>query len=239
MTALENNPHGAGIVYRDKNGNVRIDRFLHSLEKADKIFDIINKADEYAIHFRYATHGEKNIINTHPFVISKNLCVMHNGIMNEFANINKEWSDTKNFAEYYCKDLAKEYGDKIFFNREKVKELGKRIGSGNKLVFIDKDFNISIVNEDSGTWLDGCWASNTYSINVENYHNTFKSYNKKYNYGDDSRYYDEYIKNRTYNKDYDYSLGDYKDELFYPDTTYYPYDELDVPPEYIDMMRED
>jgi predicted glutamine amidotransferase len=161
--ALENNPHSVGIIVKNKN-NVIVTRFIEPLQHKESIWNIIKDAEEYAIHFRYATHGKIDITNTHPFTIVKGLWMMHNGVMNEFGNMNKEYSDTKNFVEYYLKPIIEKEGVEILKCPEFKETLKRKIGLGNKLLFIDNEFNITIINEDVGVWREGCWLSNEYSI---------------------------------------------------------------------------
>lgn len=161
--ALTNNPHAVGIVYRDAEG-INIERFVKPESYKEEIWNIIKDKEEFAIHFRYATHGILNLTNTHPFVVSKGLCMMHNGVMSKFGDLNKDWSDTKNFVEYFLKPYVEEEGINVIKDESFKQDLEKIIGSGNKLLFIDNDFNFTIVNEKAGVWKDGCWLSNTYSI---------------------------------------------------------------------------
>lgn len=199
--ALTNNPHAVGIVYRN-NGKVEIQRFVKPSANKDEIYDIIKDKEEFAVHFRYATHGILNLTNTHPFIVTKGLCMMHNGVMSEFGDLNKDWSDTKNFVEYFLKPYVEEEGISVVQNPEFKADLEKVIGSGNKLLFIDENFNYSIINEKAGTWREGCWLSNTYSVEppYSSYYSTYapkdgtagKSLTKPYDYWNDYRSYDDY-----------------------------------------------
>jgi len=194
INALTNNPHAVGIVYRD-NGKVNIQRFVKPEANKEEIYNIIKDKEEFAIHFRYATHGILNLTNTHPFIVTNGLCMMHNGVMSEFGNLNKDWSDTKNFVEYFLKPYVEEEGIGVVQNKDFKEDLEKVIGAGNKLLFIDKDFNFSIINENAGVWREGCWLSNSYSVEppYSTYYNTYapkdgtagKSSKKSYNYYDD------------------------------------------------------
>jgi len=197
--AITNNPHAVGVVYRTDDGKIEIQRFVKPSTNKDAIYDIIKDKEEFAIHFRYATHGILNLTNTHPFIVTKGLCMMHNGVMSEFGDLNKDWSDTKNFVEYFLKPYIEEEGIGVVQDPEFKADLEKVIGSGNKLLFIDKDFNYSIINEKAGTWKEGCWLSNTYSVEPP-YSSYYKSYapkdgtaktTSKYDYWDDYKsYYD-------------------------------------------------
>lgn len=172
--ALTNNPHAVGVVYRDAEG-IAIERFVKPENYKEEIWNIIKDKEEYAIHFRYATHGILNLTNTHPFVVSKGLCMMHNGVMSNFGDLNKDWSDTKNFVEYFLKPYVDEEGINVIKDESFKKDLEKIIGGGNKLLFIDNDFNFTIVNEKAGVWKEGCWLSNEYSIEPP-----YSSYYSKY-----------------------------------------------------------
>lgn len=197
--ALTNNPHAVGIVYRDADG-INIERFVKPENFKEEIWNIIKDKEEYAIHFRYATHGILNLTNTHPFVVTKGLCMMHNGVMSEFGDLNKDWSDTKNFVEYFLKPYVEEEGIGVIKEESFKKDLEKVIGSGNKLLFIDSDFNFTIVNEQAGTWKDGCWLSNTYSIEPP-----YSAYYSKFAPTDGTAKTDSYD---------DYSWSDYYDNKY-------------------------
>lgn len=205
--ALENNPHAVGIVYRDSDG-INIERFVKPETYKEEIWNIIKDKEEFAIHFRYATHGILNLTNTHPFIVTKGLCMMHNGVMNEFGDLNKDWSDTKNFVEYFLKPYVEQEGIGVIKDESFKTDLEKIIGGGNKLLFIDKDFNFTIVNEKAGAWKDGCWLSNTYSTepSYSKYYtkyaptdgtakNDSKSYDDYYDYGNYYSHYNNYTFN--------------------------------------------
>ena len=194
--ALENNPHSVGIIYKNpEDGKVKIERFVNPEKGKEKIYDIIKDKEEYAIHFRFATHGGVNLENCHPFIVTKDLALMHNGVMSEFGDIDASKSDTRNFAESFLRPYIEQEGIGVIKDKEFIEDVGKVIGSYNKILLIDKDFNWSIINEKSGVWKEGCWLSNSYS--TESSRNYYTSYNygnsKKYDYSKDYKnYYDRY-----------------------------------------------
>lgn len=203
--ALENNPHSIGIVYKDTEDNkVKIERFVNPAKGKDKIYDIIKDKEEYAIHFRYATHGGVNLANCHPFIVNKDLCLMHNGVMSEFGKVDESKSDTKNFTESFLRPYIEQEGIGVIKDKEFIEDVGKVIGSYNKILLIDKDFNWTIINESSGVWKEGCWLSNSYS--TESSRNYYDSYNYgssygKYNYDSDYKYYNDYYDEDMYYND--------------------------------------
>ena len=196
--ALENNPHSVGIIYKNpEDGKVKIERFVKPEKGKDKIYDIIKDKEEFAIHYRFATHGAVNLTNCHPFIVTKDLALMHNGVMSEFANIDLPKSDTRNFAESFLKPYIEQEGIGVIKDKDFIEDVGKVIGSYNKILLIDKDFNWSIINEKSGVWKEGCWLSNSYSTeSSRNYYDSYsyKNYScGKYNYASDYKdYYDRY-----------------------------------------------
>lgn len=222
--ALENNPHSVGIVYKDPESNkVKIERFVNPEKGKEQIYDIIKDKEEYAIHFRYATHGGVNLANCHPFIVNKDLCLMHNGVMSDFGKVDTSKSDTKNFTESFLRPYIEQEGIGVIKDKEFIEDVGKVIGSYNKLLLIDKDFNWSIINEKSGVWKEGCWLSNSYSTeSSRNYYDsyTYTNYsNSKYNYNKDYKsYYDRFYGSYDgYDYDDDAYWSDYYDKKYEAD----------------------
>ena len=212
VRAATANPHGIGIVYNDGNGLKEL-KFVDIKDKLDDIYKIIENADSYLIHFRYATHGNKDLGNVHPFKVTDNLYVAHNGVLSKYPELNKEWSDTKNFVEGVIKPYVEKHGEDSIKNPDFIKWLEDEIGSGNKMVFVDKDMNFTIANEKAGTWMDDSWFSNTYS--VEDPQERWKSYygNTTYNSGSTSPTWDNYYGDYGYYDNYmDYDRGEFTKE---------------------------
>jgi predicted glutamine amidotransferase len=98
--ALENayrsNPDGFGILLWD--GAVwTAERFIDS--PLEPIFDRLEKAERFAIHFRYATHGKISIANCHPFSLGDGWYLMHNGIL-PYTPKKSNRSDTWQLSQY-------------------------------------------------------------------------------------------------------------------------------------------
>lgn len=109
------------------------------------------------IHFRLATHGEKNVANMHPFLICDGrYAVIHNGVLNIKSKHGR--SDTAIFAEDVLQPLLKRG---ISFNDPAFRYLVETsIGSGNKVCIIRADGKTAIYNESQGHWHKGAWYSN-------------------------------------------------------------------------------
>jgi hypothetical protein len=70
--------------------------------KDDSIVNFLGnkRADMVAtIHFRYATHGDVNIMNAHPFHLGEQEFLMHNGVLHGPDFQHKTKSDTMRLAE--------------------------------------------------------------------------------------------------------------------------------------------
>ena len=63
------------------------------------------------IHFRFATHGDVNILNAHPFELGDGSFLMHNGILHGTEFDHKTKSDTRMLAEILrdCGPLGRNY----------------------------------------------------------------------------------------------------------------------------------
>ncbi|MWV62337.1 hypothetical protein DCO58_04770 [Helicobacter saguini] len=164
----EANSHGAGFAYSFENrlvvkkGYFDIDEFIKEIRAVQESCD----NPTMIIHFRLASHGVINVQNCHPFNVSENLAVIHNGIMPQpfstMASRNSTHSDTYYFVEKYLKALyAKD--SKFFLDSNVMVDIAKQIerkGRGNKLCFLDNAGEYSIINENLGFFENGVWFSN-------------------------------------------------------------------------------
>lgn len=148
---FQSNRDGAGFAYVE-NGIVRYMKgffdyktFLENYKERVK--------DEYpaVIHFRWATVGEKNTDNCHPFEAGNGGVLVHNGpqIQKLGDEVN---SDSRVFAERIIQPMTPE----VITTAKEVLEgyLGY-----NKVVLLYAD-QVIILNEDAGVWDDGIWYSN-------------------------------------------------------------------------------
>lgn len=148
------NSDGFGVAYLTGKGRVCIVKTLHK-GKVERMLKEV-EGRPYVAHWRYATHGSKGIENVHPFeVVKGGLAMVHNGIINIEIK-NKKRSDTAHFV-----DVLKTAGVERVCEKTQ-EELGRIVGSNNKLAFLDARGVVSIVNEKAGTWEGGRWYSNTY-----------------------------------------------------------------------------
>jgi hypothetical protein len=153
IEAWGNNPHGFGVMYATENRIV-----TRKTRKLKNVFKLLDEASgkPFVAHFRYATHGVKNIDNTHPFEITENLSVAHNGIIKIDCET-KGKSDTWHYVQ-----KLKTVPDVL--SQPQLKLIEEEIGKGNKLAFLHSSGDIKIVNEKQGEWEGDIWYSNSYSV---------------------------------------------------------------------------
>ena len=142
-----------------KDGQLIVERGLGEFEEFRREFEPY--ADCTAIiHFRLRSHGDVNLDNCHPFLITEELAIIHNGILNIDCDLNTSMSDTWHYVELVLKPMAEKDAD--FFDRDHMKYVGGSAIPHNKFVFLHADGRHAIWNEDTGIWTeDGHWYSNS------------------------------------------------------------------------------
>lgn len=157
------NPNGAGFMYAEDN-KLHIIKGLMTYEAFHEAYEP-HKAKACVLHFRIATHGLTNEENTHPFLVSKTLGMVHNGIINKVpCNINKDMSDSWHFIEKILKPLK---GISSLWLLDSFKIIIEDYINNSKLIFLDNKGNCSIYNESLGNWHSECWFSNTSYVKYE------------------------------------------------------------------------
>lgn len=152
-------PDGAGYVVHDESTNTLIVKkgfftveSLWASIKQDMHHNMI-------LHFRWATHGLKDEANCHPFMVNDNLAFIHNGVIRDVRQWNKDFSDTWHFNEAIMKRLVVDYPN--IWQNNVMRFLIEQYIGGSKLIFMDNMGNFEIYNEQAGVWDCGCWWSNT------------------------------------------------------------------------------
>jgi len=154
--AFINNPDGAGLSYR-KDGAIitrkttRLKEFKSFMEELDNKYDAV-------IHFRFGTSGKKGVYNVHPFDVfgEGTQVVAHNGVFGDYSYYNTDESDTHLFVKLVLRNLPTNW-----YEFDGITELiSNQCGTRNKLVFLDKEAGLIIINEEAGHYEDGIWYSN-------------------------------------------------------------------------------
>ena len=111
------------------------------------------------VHLRFATVGDKTIDNAHPFEIPTGM-MFHNGTI---FDMKPKWNDTNNSDSRELAKLLNEFDYDSVMAIEPL--ITKIIGSTiNRVVTLEDDGAITIINEDLGLWDDGIWYSNDYHL---------------------------------------------------------------------------
>lgn len=170
------NKDGLGIMYLNHNKEIVTFKMLaKNIIELEYFYDVVyspiynnQENSEIVIHFRYATDGDINLKNCHPFVFENKhgeFALMHNGVMpNKYRNYscssNYVTSDTNNFVEDFLK--AHDLG----FNEEDKKKITDEVGY-NKLVVLSP-IKLHIINENLFHYRNGNMFSNLNWIRYEN-----------------------------------------------------------------------
>lgn len=121
------------------------------------------QGDPYVVHFRYATHGAKDVANCHPFRVSNRLYMAHNGVI-RIKTDNPLMSDTWHYAKW-----LRECGITDQNVAETLPAIGNDIGKGNKIAFLTTAGDLHIANANSGIWQGDVWLSNGNSLHEWNW----------------------------------------------------------------------
>ena len=217
LRAYNGNKDGFGLMYY-KNNKIITEKFLPKKFKSVlKCFKRHAKnTNQIALHFRFATQGDKNNFNSHPFCILNkklgdnfDLYLMHNSPLLPAPILDNKKSDTYFFSRYILKPIIKNKPD-LIFNESFIKSL-------NKIINAETSSRVLLLNslnnnfEFLGEWIDfeNLKVSQTYSI--KDYETSTITYSRNSNFNDynfKSYSYDDYS---SYNDDYGYYNNSYYD----------------------------
>ena len=182
-----NNPDGVGIAIQ-REGQIIINKFMEENPFIAYHRNNARKNDNIIYHFRIATHGQVNLQNCHPFIITKDWEEMgkgysitnknilaHNGIITSFAD-NHGKSDSKMLAHL----LADEDINENLFKSVGIQKLIEAVVDSDKLIVMNKKGNYFLLGNFEKS--KGIYYSN-FSFRYK-----YSRYNDYYNYNDDYYY---------------------------------------------------
>lgn len=171
------NRDGMGLMYAE-------DGVLHTHREMTDLADFITRVQAVqerklplAVHFRLATHGSTSLENCHPFYVTPDIGLMHNGILSDYAG-DRTRSDTRRIAEETLAGLPEGW----HVNPAVITLLADHIGRSNKLVLMDALGDVTIVNEKAGIWEDNIWYSNSGFRPVKQYVETSSAGRTRYHH---------------------------------------------------------
>lgn len=167
------NPHGHGWAITDRD-RILVGKGMVAENVLDEFVDMRKRfpAGHALFHSRWATHGNVDTENCHPFTVGHNplTVVGHNGILSCTPEKSDPRSDTRLFADEI---LSTRY--RRLDKPRAMTALTNFIGSYNKLVILTVDprykRNAYLVNEKAGNWdkLTGTWHSNYDYLGYQRY----------------------------------------------------------------------
>lgn len=167
----ENNPDGAGFMFVNKRGDLVVRKGFMKLKGFLKEYNSVENSTDIgiAIHFRIATHGSICPANTHPFWIKHGkAALIHNGIIsivNERPG--KDFSDTQLFIKDYLLPIYNRFSE--CFGIQQFNKMIEKTVSGSKIIIMESNGNVSIINEGGGVWESDVWFSNRTFVKYTKY----------------------------------------------------------------------
>lgn len=169
----QHNPDGFGAVYAE-NGELVVIKTLGKPDEIKAIYHEVLKGRECIIHYRMKTHGDIDLDNCHPYHVTDDIWMAHNGILSMGNPIDPRRSDTWHFIEYILRP-ALTANPELIFDVDYQDYIGDMIGTSNKFAFMHSDGRSVIINESAGVKHEGAWLSNTYAWSAAKYGHGFKS----------------------------------------------------------------
>jgi hypothetical protein len=158
---IRHNPDGFGVAYGD-GSRLHLLRLVGSPSEIQDAYTRHAAGRECVIHFRMTTHGATNADNAHPYPITPDIAVAHNGVLSIGNPHDKGMSDTWHLVEFFLRPIATTHPD-LLFDPVWGDMLGRLIGSSNKLAISHADGRVAIINKASGVMHKRAWLSNTYA----------------------------------------------------------------------------
>ena len=155
------NADGFGVMYGDGK-KLHVAKILGDEKDVIATYHLLAAGRKCVLHFRMATHGSKSQENAHPFFVTDEIGMAHNGILDIGNPVHKGKTDTEHLVEFFIRPIALQSPD-LLFNPAWCAMLGDLIGKSNRLAFAHADGRIALVNGETGTMHKGAWMSNTYA----------------------------------------------------------------------------
>lgn len=176
--SLSRNPDGWGLMYADA-GSIIVHKGLLPTEFL-RIAYSIPKTAHVVYHHRLATHGSKTMDNCHPFPVTDDIYMMHNGILGITTTLEHDKTDSYHFARYVLRPML--MNDPSLFGTARFADLIESLIDKDKIVLLRADGACQRIGE--GVERKGLWYSNEYSFRDYAIRFYDKSGYASYNYAD-------------------------------------------------------
>lgn len=219
------NSDGFGAMYSE-GGKLVVVKTLGKPQEINALYKDALKGRECIIHYRMKTHGDIDMDNCHPYKVTDDIWMAHNGILSMGNPVDKSKSDTWHFIKYMLRP-ALEANPMLIFDADYQLYLEDMIGASNKFAFMHSSGESVVINYDAGVEHEGAWLSNTYawSAHLHGHGARYKSggnVNKyytgwDYDIGVTTKYNSKSLSNGA-------AFGDYDDDDEYEGYAHYDYD---------------
>ena len=201
----EANSDGFGYAYFNNDKRLIVRKFVgeENIKREIRNFYELRNANldkQFMIHFRIATHGAVGVTCCHPFVVNRKTVFCHNGVLGtKFTNgLSKtgDMSDTMMFNKLCLQKLPKNFMDKKLY-----KFLLESAIDYSKMIIMNSNDKVWILNERLGEWDGGIWYSNTtYKKQIYYFDDTDFGYGYDYGCGVNNNAYTYNSKTKRYEK---------------------------------------
>lgn len=172
--AWTRNPDGGGLVWKEKNGEVTMQKgFMKKEEFLAKINELNQTDTAFIAHFRIKSVGAVCAENTHPFVFD-HVTYAHNGTLGIKAFDGK--TDSETFGLCFLKDKT------LDWIKEYQVLLEMALGTSKFAIMDNETGEIFILNSDCGKERDGAWFSNDSAFPPATPVHTTQGYGRYYPY---------------------------------------------------------
>ena len=174
------NSDGLGVMYAE-DGKLHVYKCLPVT--AQDFIDFYRKHAEgrdCVWHARMQTHGDIDFDNCHPYKVTEDVWLAHNGVLSTGNDADKTRSDTWHFIKNVMTP-ALTANPELMMDPDWQDFIGDLIGRSNKFGLMNSKGEIAIINESSGVEFVGAWLSNTYAWSTykfgfrQTYHTTTTS----------------------------------------------------------------
>jgi len=155
--SAKSNSDGYGLSYIHPEAGLTIFRTLdyEEFKSEYKRLTVKHSDSPFILHFRKTTDGTTTVDNCHPFEAC-GLAVFHNGVITECKPIKgDDRSDTRIFCEEVLGGLPEKWEE-----NDTILDLVESYIGASKVVFMNKEGDVTLLNEDNGHWHEGVWMSN-------------------------------------------------------------------------------
>ena len=172
QNCYDNNPDGCGMMWV-KNGQVMIDKGLYDFETFySKLLE--HEEENLVFHCRIKTHGEISQENCHPFKITDEFALAHNGVLSVKCYEGK--TDSESFGIDYMSHLTKE----DLSNYKIWKILNEIVThNGSKVAVLTNDDKIIVFNKEGFIKENDVYFSNGSFKYCRSYYSVQPYYRKK------------------------------------------------------------